>query len=202
VHDEIFASKYDGNGYHVLVFPRSGNGAMTPRRTIDSSALTGLMWLAVDNEHDELVALNWAAPNTIVAFPLDANGTVATKRTMNLAGGLTVIPYSLVVDPAHDETLVTTQQNIEAYSRIATGDATPKRTITASGLFPTGLALDRGRDQIFAVNDAWHAGILVFPRIADGPTVPLRTIAGPATFLYQPPYGWGDFAPAYITICH
>ncbi len=87
------------------------------------------------------------------------------------------------------------------HARTATGDAIPLRTISNAGLHVTGLALDQARDGIFTINDAQHAGIMVFSRAASGTVPAQRTIAGPATFLYADPT-IDFYSPALITICH
>jgi hypothetical protein len=86
---------------------------------------------------------------------------------------------------AQDEIFVTNASNnsVTVYSRIATGNAAPLRTISgaATGIsLPQGVAVDTVNDEVAVANSS---SITVFARTANGNAAPLRTISGGATGL-------------------
>ena len=92
-------------------------------------------------------------------------------------------PFALAVDLVHDELFVANgNDSITVYSRTATGNAAPLRTIQgpATGLnFPLGLGLDLANNEIVVTNIG--PSVTIYSRTANGNTAPLRTIQGPAT---------------------
>lgn len=176
-------------------------GSDTPKRTI-SGWLTGLTrpaGLAVDVVNQELfVANDLGSGASITVYPLAANGNVAPLRT--LQGPLTALggPLGMAVDFVHDELLVSNYQvsyegSVTVYSRTATGDSAPLRTIQGphTGLnTPQGLALDLARDEIVVANSAFtspaRGSVIVYPRLASGDANPIREIAGAGTGLCNP----------------
>ena len=76
--------------------------------------------------------------------------------------------------------------SITVYSRTASGDAAPVRTVVgpATGLStPLRAAVDSVHGEVAVTNSS---RILVFAQTASGNTPPLRTIDGPATGLVAP----------------
>ena len=78
--------------------------------------------------------------------------------------------------------------SITVYSRTASGDSAPLRTIAgaASQLnWPTGLSFDPIRRELYVTNDTDHS-VLVFDSRADGNAAPKRMLKGPRTLLVNP----------------
>lgn len=89
------------------------------------------------------------------------------------------------------EILATANQSVLVFSRTATGNVAPTRTITggSTGLKdPVGLAVDNTHEEVFvsnANNSGSDGSVTVYPRTADGNTAPVRTIVGGATGLFR-----------------
>ena len=99
-------------------------------------------------------------------------------------------PQGLAVDTVNNELLVANANfgSIQIYSRTASGDAAPLRTIqgaTAGMSDPRGLAVDTVNNEVLVTNFATNS-IRVYSRTADGDVAPVRTIQGGATGLARP----------------
>ena len=78
--------------------------------------------------------------------------------------------------------------SIAVYAQDAKGDAAPLRTIQGPKTqfnWPTGLALDPARNELFVANDG-GSSILVFDASASGDVAPLRVIKGPKSLVSNP----------------
>jgi DNA-binding beta-propeller fold protein YncE len=142
-NDEIVAAS---QGFHAVVtFDRLANSP-TPKRIIWGVA-TGLnlpQGIALDLVNDEILVASSAfqtpGGGAILAFSRTASGEVAPIR--RLEGGATELcnPMAVALDRATNEIVVansnfgsgTCAQSITTYSRTATGNAAPKRTITGA----------------------------------------------------------------------
>ena len=84
--------------------------------------------------------------------------------------------------------------SITVYPLKGSGDVAPLRTITGSRAllnWPTGLAVDSERGELYVANDMEDA-ILVFDVNADGNAAPKRIIKGSKTYLKNPTGVWLD----------
>jgi DNA-binding beta-propeller fold protein YncE len=78
--------------------------------------------------------------------------------------------------------------SITVYSTTSSGDTAPVRVIEGSRTrlnWPTGIALDSGRGELYVANDAGES-ILVFDATAAGDVAPRRVLAGARTGLKNP----------------
>src|SRR6185295_11174157 len=121
-------------------------------------------------------------------------GTTPPLRT--LSGDLTGLnhgveaPAGLILDTVHDELFVTNfaRQSVTVYSRGASGNTPPLRTIGGAATQiggPVGLALDLSNDELFVVSPG-GSRVAVFSRTARGNAPPIRTLMGGATGLKGP----------------
>lgn len=78
--------------------------------------------------------------------------------------------------------------SITVYSRTSSGDTAPVRIIEGPRTrlnWPTGIAVDSGRGELYVANDAGDS-ILVFDATAAGDVAPRRVLKGPRTGLKNP----------------
>jgi hypothetical protein len=192
VNDEVIVGDHSNGVDSILVFPRTGNGLLTPTRTIVGpqtglSGITGLYSVAVDPAAGEIYAAVNGPNAAILVFSSTANGNVAPIRTISgSATGLQFV-YSVVVDVAHDELMVTDYGSaaIRFFARTASGNVPPKRSIIGGN---TGLHQSRGATllgdlEVLVSNSPPAQGVLAFPRSGSGNIAPTRTLGGPATLL-------------------
>ena len=187
----------------VAVYSLTASGNEAPLRTISGGA-TGLaqpIGLAVDTRNHELLVAN---ESSITVYGRTASGNVAPLRT--ISGGATGLlnPAGLAVDTDNNEILVANigsgavdSSSITVYSRTASGNVAPLRTISggATGLAqPIGLAVDTLNNEILVAN---RSSITVYSRTAIGNVAPLRVppISGALTALDHP-LGLGVHADA------
>ena len=187
--DEIFA--VNGLGY-IVVQGRILNGNVAPIRVLTggSTGLAGPVGIAVDTTHNELIVSNVAGSVTV--YTRLALGDAAPLRTISGAGTGLNTPGGLALDLAHNEIFVTNRgssaQSITVYSRTASGNVAPVRTIAGpdTGLnSPGGVTLDPANDEIYVTSPVLDS-VQVFARTASGNVAPKRTLAGAATNLQTP----------------
>ncbi len=78
--------------------------------------------------------------------------------------------------------------SITVYSRSASGDTAPLRVIQGPKTqmdWPTGIAFDPGRNELFVANDMGDS-ILVFSASASGDVAPIRVLTGRKTLIKNP----------------
>jgi DNA-binding beta-propeller fold protein YncE len=78
--------------------------------------------------------------------------------------------------------------SITVYAKNASGDTPPLRVIQGPRTqlnWPTGVAVDPGRGELYVTNDTLHS-ILVFDVNASGDVAPKRVLRGPRTGLKNP----------------
>ena len=141
LHDEIVVMNkiyYGGGTGRITVYPRASNGDVSPIRTIEG-ALPGFnlpVGMDVDLLHDEIAVAN-AFGNNVLVFRRTDNGDVAPTRTINGPSTGLCTPFGVVVDLLNNELVVANSgfqsggcmQGTTVYTRTASGDATPKRSI-------------------------------------------------------------------------
>lgn len=181
----------------VLVFAATSSGSVTPLRAITGPAteFVDAGGLAVDTVHDELYVAD-AGAHLVRVFPRTADGDVAASRTIGGPNsfGTGGFPALLFLDLVHDELFVSVRESgnhrVLVFDRTASGDATPKRTLTGVAN-PRSVVVDLGRNELF-VTEFDARRIKVFSRTAEGAATPLRTIVLPP----------GSGQPAELVITH
>jgi hypothetical protein len=142
---------------------------------------------------EEVVVANDGA-DSITVYARTASGDAVPVRTLKGPTTGLRFPFAAVVDPVHAELLVVggggfaALNSVTVYSRVASGDVAPLRTLSGAATGLNGLsavALDRVHDEIFVVNEG-NVSITVYPRTASGNTPPLRALSGPSTGLAIP----------------
>jgi DNA-binding beta-propeller fold protein YncE len=92
------------------------------------------------------------------------------------------------VDTINNEIIVANAGSIMTFSRSATGNVTPIRSISGNNTgfnYPIGIALDNTNNEIFVAN---NNSIEVFSRSANGNVNPKRIITGWDTALGSPAF--------------
>ncbi len=154
-----------------------------------STLLQRALSVAIDPADDELIVLSGgitvgtstAASGAILTYPRTSNGSSAVPSRMivgpatGLAPALTLPSGplgsvgSLAFDPVHAELFVldkgAANNTVTVYSRLATGNVSPMRTLTLPTATSRAIAIDTTTDQL-VVLDA-HA-ITWYPRSASG----------------------------------
>jgi len=172
-NDEVVITVQHGN--KVVVYRSAGEGDEKPLRVIHgpNTGLADPHGLDVDLERNEIVVANhgnWQVGESGFGLSTPPAGGSEGPRSLEPSTG-EFLPPSITV-----------------YSRTASGDVAPLRTIQGSrtGLnWPHGVVLDRQSGQI-AVANTGDNSILFFDRNANGDVAPVRVIRGRATGLDGP----------------
>ncbi len=175
----------------IAFFDRLANGQVGPARVIEgkNTRLSRSMHgIAIDAVNDEVLVPS-TMEDAVLVFSRFASGNVAALRVIQ--GPLTQIrtAQGLDVDTVHNEIAVVNEatRTITIYDRLAAGDVAPLRIIsdaTGSMTRPVGVSIDAVNDEIVLTDDRTGGeAVQVYPRLADGPTTPLRQIRGPSTLL-------------------
>jgi hypothetical protein len=175
-------------GASVTVYPPTAVGNSAPSRTIAgiNTGFNSPETLFADTVNNELYVADFFG-KAIRVFPLNANGNVSPTRTL-IDGANSGIGQvrDMVVDTVNNELIVVTGNNsVRVFSRTASGDAVPVRTLSgANTLFnnPISIAFDSVAGELFIdsydVAGPGLPGILVFNRTDSGNVAPKRFIAG------------------------
>jgi hypothetical protein len=200
--NKIFAANAS-NPAQVLVYSRTASGAATPLQNITGSA-TGLdqpMALSVDTVNNEIVVANSGSNivtsiQSITVYAITDTGNAAPLRTIVGAATGLCAPYGVYVDPVNNEIVVANSDlyggctpSITVYSRTASGNVAPLRTITGATTLlvnPSGLSVDTTNNEIFVAESSAANAMLVFSRTAKGNVAPLRNVSGTKTGLNVP----------------
>ena len=199
---ELFVA--NGTGNTITVYSRTASGDTAPLRTLGggSTGLNAPRGIALDLIHDEMFVTNFAS-NSVTVYARTASGDTAPLRTISGGSTLFDFPVGIAYDPANEEVIVgnrssantSTTSSIVVFSRTATGNVAPLRTIagSATGLnYSHMLMLDPSSNEIFVVNAAdaasppAAASVTVYDRTANGNVAPLRTLSGSSTGLSIP----------------
>lgn len=177
----------------VAFFTRTVNGQVAPLRVIEGKNTRisrSLHGVAVDPINNE-VLIPSTLEDAILVFDRTDSGNVPPKRVIQ--GSLTRIskPQGIAVDTVNNEIALVNEgtPSITIYGRLDNGDIAPLREILSGALIkPVGVWIDNVNDEI-VVGDGGGGGdperVLVFPRLANGSTTPLRTISGSNTMLLK-----------------
>jgi hypothetical protein len=171
-------------------FARLANGNAAPDRTIEgqNTSLSRTMHgLAYDDVHDEII-VPVALSGAVLVFRGAATGDEAPVRVIQGSKTGMIRPQTVEVDPVHNEIVAadSSSRAILVYDRLANGDVEPLRKIGGpKTLFRDiiGIATDPKRNLILASTRSTDgfSGILIFDRMAQGDTAPIRKIGGPLT---------------------
>jgi DNA-binding beta-propeller fold protein YncE len=172
-NDEVVITVQHGN--KVVVYRSEAEAEEMPLRVIHgpNTELADPHGLDVDLERNEIFVANhgnWQLGESGFGLSTPPAGGSEGTRSLGPSTGKFLPP------------------SITVYSRTATGDVAPLRTIQGSktGLnWPHGVVLDRQSGQI-AVANTGDNSILFFDRSANGDVAPVRVIRGPATGLDGP----------------
>ena len=170
----------------IAFFTRLANGTIAPARVIEgpSTRLSRSMHgIAIDNVNNEV----WA-PSTMedaaLVFSRTASGDAPPLRVIQ--GPLTQInkAQGIAVDTVNNEVAVVNEVSltITIYDRLANGNVAPLRSFSDGGgtiTKPVGIWIDTVNNEIVVADEA---AILVFPRLANGPTTPLRQLTASPLF--------------------
>jgi fibronectin type 3 domain-containing protein len=193
LNNEIAVANAAGS---IAVFARTATGNIAPLRTI-AGALTGLSsptGVFIDSVNNEIVVGNWGN-HTVTVYPRTATGNVAPVRTITSGASALVgfgNPGAMAADPTNGEFYVTncvSHPRIAAFSRLASGQTAPIRTIEGQNTRISrslhGIAFDGVNGEIIAPSTLEDA-ILVFNRLDSGDVAPKRVIQGPASLINKP----------------
>ena len=176
---ELFLSVQHDNA--LVVYNKTASGSEAPIRVVQGSH-TGLAdphGLALDTKKKLLFVTNHGSTHEVA--PRHEEGK---RRESKRAGA----GFPLNRDDAVPGTGRFVPPSITVYAEDAKGDAAPVRTIQGPKTqfnWPTGLALDHGRNELFVANDG-GSSILVFDASASGDVAPLRVIKGPKSMVSNP----------------
>jgi hypothetical protein len=213
-HNEIWSIGNDIADL-VTVYRRTAVGNVAPIRRIDMKKPQirfNRSWgIALDTAHDELF-VSHQKKNQISVFArttdTEKNPKASAKRT--IAGAATGLaePHGVFVDPKANEIYVAnlghkvvqdkdtglpvgviTDPSITVYSRTASGNVAPIRTIQGSNTkldSAKPIFVDSGRREIVVADGSPTDAILFFDQKADGNVAPIRVLQGPDTGLSNP----------------
>ncbi|MBI2816807.1 MAG: hypothetical protein HYX72_07690 [Acidobacteria bacterium] len=181
-HDELFISVEHVN--QIIVYPRTARGDANHLRSIQGprTELADPHGIYVDNEKNEIYVTNHGhARQTRVG---EGYALFGQGRWSKLRGSLEEHGRG-IVEPLQPSTGKSMPPSITVYSRTASGDIAPLRTIQGSrtGMnLPLGIFLDSVSGQLIVANSG-DDSVLFFDRNANGNAAPVRVLKGPATNL-------------------
>jgi DNA-binding beta-propeller fold protein YncE len=147
----------------ITVYPRTSNGDVLPKRTIqgDRTQLSNPLGIYVDFQNNEVVVANDGGDSVLV-FPTSANGNVAPMRVLKGPDTGIKFPSGVWVDTKNNELWVTNWGNHSAtvYPRTANGNVKPLRVIRSApegtplnGMGnPSAMVYDAARDELLIPN--------------------------------------------------
>lgn len=168
----------------IVVYRKDANGAAAPIRSIqgDRTGLADPHGIAIDPRDDVMFVANYGSTHRV-------DGTL-TPRTGVPSGGKgrdrENWPWGREYSVPGSGTIA--GPSIVVHSRAARGNAPPLRVIRGPKTqldWPTGLAFDPARRELFVANDMGPS-ILVFDAGASGDVAPKRVLKGPNTLLANP----------------
>lgn len=188
VADEIVVPQFFA--FAILTFAGDANGNVAPIRTImgPSTQLDNPHAVSIDPIHKEYYVPGREEDWRILVFPQEADGDVAPIRIFEVDAE----PGRVGIDPVRNLVVVSGDNRLRIYDRMATGKAPPLRVIT----IPPELGDSRtGLMRINPENGMIYVGVGIGGRheardfvgvwsVYDNGVVPPRfTIGGPGTIL-------------------
>lgn len=199
VEGVVYVSDFYGRAIRVYASGATGNTAAL--RVLNPPLLGQPRRVAIDVEHDELIAA--VSGCCIAAYSKNATGNAVSPLRMVQWGGLNgsvtrlYSPANIALRKSSGEIVVadTVPNPDSSYSglvlffdRLANGNAAPVRAIegpqTLLGTGVYGMAYDSGHDEIIVVaRDSATARINTYAGTDSGNAAPLRSVSGNLTLL-------------------
>jgi len=171
-----------------------------PLRSIQGSQ-TRLNWpmgVSLDIGHNEIAVANYGNDSILIYRRTDT-GNVAPVRAIHGARTGLSRPMGVAFDTRNNEIWVTNSNDHTSlvFSRTASGNVAPLRTLRSAATSspvvgfgnPGALAYDTKRDEIIVPNCVSDPSIMIFSKLADGDTGPIRVIEGQRTKLSRTMHG-------------
>ena len=173
---ELFLTVQHDNA--IVVFDKAAKGVASPLRVVqgDHTGLADPHGMALDTKRNLLFVTNHGSTHQV--RPPEAGA----RRREDIAG------WPLTRDDAVPGSGQILTPSITVYQKDAKGDAAPVRVIQGPKTqmdWPTGIAIDQDRDEIFVANDGGNS-VLVFSAMASGDVAPLRVLKGPKSLVSNP----------------
>jgi len=164
----------------VVVYNKMASGEEPPIRLLqgDRTRLADPHGIAVDSKNGLLFVTNHGALHDVSADLLTADSEGATRKANWPLDRSAAVPGSGKLLPP----------TITVYSLKASGNTPPLRVIEGPHThmnWPTGIAVDPERGDLFVANDAGDS-ILVFDASARGDATPIRVLKGPQSRIKNP----------------
>ena len=182
-HGEVFAANGADGPADVTVYPASGNGNISPTRTLQP---TEFFWTAKYDPTDDRLML--VTETGISTFDRTASGSATPVRKLVIIDGIAFgIGNAVLTGPAHgDRLFVMDLQNNKIYVYGRTDSSTaplpPAATITAPIVFNhAAVAFDPVTDELL-VGDVVGT-VVAFPASSSGVATATRTLRGAQTGL-------------------
>jgi DNA-binding beta-propeller fold protein YncE len=179
---ELFLSVQHDNA--LVVYNKAASGSEAPIRVVQGSH-TGLAdphGLALDSKNKLLFVTNHGSTHDVARKPEGSKLEGKSHKRERAVG------FPLDRDDAVPGSGRFVPPSITVYAQDAKGDASPVRTIQGPKTqfnWPTGLALDPARNELFVANDGGNS-VLVFDASASGDVAPLRVIKGLKSLVSNP----------------
>jgi 6-phosphogluconolactonase (cycloisomerase 2 family) len=178
----------------IAFFPRLANGQAGPVRVIEGQKTRisrSLHGIAIDPVNNEVLVPS-TLEDAILVFGRTASGNVPPLRVIQGAQTGVNKPQGIAIDTLNNEIALANEAtpSITVYARTASGNVAPLRTITdpANLSKPVGIWIDNVNNEIVVADGGspdvgLNDRVITYPRLASGPTTPLRVITGAATLL-------------------
>ena len=173
---ELFLTVQHSNA--VVVYDKMAKGKDAPLRTLqgNTTRLADPHGIALDTKRKLMFVTNHGSTREFRTGGPGEGAGQPTRRTIPGSGRM--VPSSITVYPID-----------------AKGDTPPIRVITGPKTqmdWPTGLALDEERGELYVANDMGDS-VLVFRTDAEGDAAPVRVLKGPKSTLKNPTGVFLDF---------
>ncbi len=179
-HQELFLTVQHDSA--VVVYSKTASEEEAPIRLLqgDRTRLADPHGIALDTKNDLMFVANFGSVHSVperTEIEQNVGEENGLKPNWPLGRGLAIPGSGRILPPA-----------ITVYPRTAIGDTPPLRVIEGAKTqfnWPTGLAFDSERGELFVSNDMGHS-ILVFRGDASGNAAPIRVLKGPRTGIRNP----------------
>jgi DNA-binding beta-propeller fold protein YncE len=173
---ELFLTVQHDNA--VVVFDKAARGVEPPLRVVqgDHTGLADPHGMALDTKRSLLYVTNHGSTHQV------RPPAPGARRREEIAG------WPLTRDDAVPGSGQILAPSITVYAKDAKGDTAPLRVIQGPKTqmdWPTGIAVDEDRGEIFVANDGGNS-VLVFAATASGDVAPIRVLKGPRSLVSNP----------------
>ena len=182
LHQEVMLTVQHDSA--IVVYRKNANGNAAPIRSIqgDRSGLADPHGIALDPRDDVMFVANYGSTHNVDGSLTPRTGVPSGGKGRDRENWPWGREYSVPGSGTIGEPTIT------VYSRTARGNTPPVRVISGPNTqlnWPTGLAFDTERRELFVANDMGPS-ILVFDANASGNVAPKRVLKGPNTQLANP----------------